>query len=215
MPGRTFRIAHLARALSDKVEYRVELQKRYERFERRYPTLIRVSIIVGAAVPVVIGIVFSLTVGEKATMLSLWLAWMVLLLIFLSVVENVRENINRQLALGEMSLSELHDLYVNRNDVEDEKEPAAIKAAAAAAETEELADFAAPETPTASTAPAAPEIPTASTAPEAPEIPGDTFINAAAILKDTMGVGADYLLEDCGDGVYKRLLPAQKGGRHA
>ena len=215
VPGRTFRIAHLARALSDKVEYRVELQKRYERFERRYPTLIRASIIVGAAVPVVIGIVFSLTVGEKATMLSLWLAWMVLLFIFLSVVENVRENINRQLALGEMSLSELHDLYVNRNDVEDEKEPAAIKAAAAAAETEELADFAAPETPTASTAPAAPEIPTASTAPEAPEIPGDTFINAAAILKDTMGVGADYLLEDCGDGVYKRLLPAQKGGRHA
>ncbi len=111
VPVRRFRLSQLARVLSDQREYREEMIRRYERFNRFYPRLLRGAIVVGVLVPVVVGVVFGLNVGEKVTLLTIWLVWMVLLLVFLTVVENLRESFERQIALGDMNEVDLRKLY--------------------------------------------------------------------------------------------------------
>ena len=65
IPARPYRFSQLFRALSDRDEYREELQVRYERFTRWYPRLIRGSVALGLAVPVALTVVFALTPTEK------------------------------------------------------------------------------------------------------------------------------------------------------
>ena len=117
-PARQFRLRWLANALSNQEEYREEMLERYERFQHLYPRLIKGAVVFGVAVPVVVGIVMGMTVGEKVTLLSVWLACLVILLVFLTVVENLREGFERQLSLGGMGEGELHSIYASRQVVE-------------------------------------------------------------------------------------------------
>lgn len=119
LPQRGFRLSWLASALSDREEYREEMQRRYKRFTRRYPRLIRGALVFGIVVPLVAGIIFSMTVGEKVVLLSIWLACLVVLLVFLSVVENLRDGFERQVSLSDMSEPKLHTLYASRKFVEE------------------------------------------------------------------------------------------------
>ena len=119
IPVRRFRFSQIMRALSEKEEYRSELVNRYERLMRHYPRLIRGAIVFGVGVPVVLILLVSLTPTEKVILLTLFLGWFLLLVLFLIIVESLRSSIERQLKLDDMSDEELRSLYAARNKVGD------------------------------------------------------------------------------------------------
>lgn len=118
IPARPYRFSQLFRALSDKDEYREELQVRYERFTRWYPRLIRGSVALGLAVPVALTVVFALTPTEKVWLLTAWLVWLVAVFVFLVVVESLRASFERQMRLDGMTEAGLLELGASRNDME-------------------------------------------------------------------------------------------------
>lgn len=101
IPVRTLRASQMLRVLSNQEEFKDNLLARYARFERWYPRMIRASVVLGVAVPVVLVLVFALTPTEKVILLTLWLVWIAALFIFLIVVETLRFNLKRQLAVLE------------------------------------------------------------------------------------------------------------------
>lgn len=114
VPARSFRLSWLTSALSDQEKYRTSMLERYERFKVLYPRLIKGAIVFGVVVPLLAGILLGFTVGEKVILLTVWLVCLVVLLIFLSVVENLREGFERQFSLGDMNTPELHSVYASR-----------------------------------------------------------------------------------------------------
>ena len=115
VPQRRYRLSQVVRALADKEEYREEITRRYERFRRLYPRLIRGALVAGVAVPAVLLLVFSLTPTEKVVALTVWLAWLVAIIAFLVVVESLRYSIDRQMRLEALPDDELRALYRRRD----------------------------------------------------------------------------------------------------
>ena len=118
-PERPYRLTQVLRALTEKEEYRQELEKRYARFSRRYPIFIRASIVLGVGVPVVLALLLSLDAAEKVLLLTLFLLWLVGLIAFLVVVESQRYSFERQLDLEHMSDTGLLNLFSNRDRMAD------------------------------------------------------------------------------------------------
>lgn len=125
VPARRFRFSQVIRAIADKDEYRRDLDARYKRFNRLYPKLIKVCVIIGVVVPVVFTVVFSLNTDEKIVLLNAWLIWLVAVFLALIVIESLRASIDRQLRLDSMSTSELREMYFGRNEMETVGEPVA------------------------------------------------------------------------------------------
>ncbi|MDD6785676.1 MAG: YhgE/Pip domain-containing protein [Eggerthellales bacterium] len=127
VPERRFRLSQLTRALSDQHEYRVVMVRRYEQFKRVYPHLIKGAMVAGVAIPLGMVIALGMNVGEKVTLLSIWLAFVFIMLLFLTVVESLREGFERQISLGDMSENDLHKMYAAREYMEEpeEQEPVA------------------------------------------------------------------------------------------
>lgn len=111
IPPRRYRFYQIMRALSDRPEYREELERRKARFDRIYPGLVKWTGAVGVLVPVVLTLVFTFTAAEKVVLLTLWLGWTILVFVFLIVVESLRFSIERQLRLYRMDSAKLHGLY--------------------------------------------------------------------------------------------------------
>ena len=111
LPARRFRMAQLARVLSNREDFRRQMSVHAARFIRWYPHLKHGAIVIGIAVPAIIAIVFATTEMEKVVTLTLWLVWLVLVLVFLVVVEFVRDNIERQASLVDMPEEEVRTLY--------------------------------------------------------------------------------------------------------
>ena len=109
-PARPYRFSQLFRAVFEKESYREEIRARYEAFSRRYPKMLRGALVGGIVVPATLVIVFALTPTEKVVILTLLLAWLVGVLVFLVVVESLRASLERQLELeaetGGASLSD-------------------------------------------------------------------------------------------------------------
>lgn len=124
IPARRYRMSQVMRALSDQEGFRQDLAKRYLRFEKAYPRLIRAALIGGIAVPVAFTVAFSLNMTEKVVLLTAWLLWFGAVSIFLIVVESVRYSMRRQMRLDSMSESTLRGLYRQR-DAMDARQPSA------------------------------------------------------------------------------------------
>ena len=114
-PERPYRTTQVLRALTEREQYRDEVQRSYERFSRRYPLFIRASIIVGVGVPVLLSLLFALDAAEKVTLLTLFLLWLILLIAFLVIVESRRYSFERQLNLNTMSEDRLLNIFAHRN----------------------------------------------------------------------------------------------------
>ncbi len=114
VPARPYRISQILRALADRTEYREAITRRYERFARLYPQLIRGAVVGGIGVPVIISVVFAFTPAEKVWVLTFWLAWLAAIMIFLVAVESLRYSIERQMQLEDMSQESLIGLFANR-----------------------------------------------------------------------------------------------------
>lgn len=112
LPERRFRMAQVMRVLADRAEYRTAMLKRAERFLRWYPRMKTGALAIGIAVPVVATIVLSVSQAEKVVLLTVWLAWLVMVFAFLIAIEYVRDGLGRQAILGSLSDDEVRALYV-------------------------------------------------------------------------------------------------------
>lgn len=110
-PIRPYRFSHIVRALADRDEYNRELTRRYERFLRWYPRIIRATVAASIVMPVALFLLVALTPAEKVTLLTIWLFWIVAVFIVVIVVESLRASFERQLRLDHMSEDKLLGLY--------------------------------------------------------------------------------------------------------
>ncbi|MDE8703318.1 YhgE/Pip domain-containing protein [Adlercreutzia equolifaciens] len=111
IPVRPYRISQILNVLTDKQAYRVELNRRYERFTRWYPRIMRAALILGVAVPVAIVLVFALTPTEKVWILTFTLLWLVVIFVALVVVESMRYSFERQRRLEDIPEETLLEIY--------------------------------------------------------------------------------------------------------
>lgn len=120
IPARRYRFYQIMRALSNQPEYREALERRKQRLDKIYPSLIKWTAIVGVAVPVALTFVLTLTAAEKVIVLTLWLAWVIGIFVFLVAVENLRFSLERQLRLYKMDEGKLRGLYQSQHAVSDQ-----------------------------------------------------------------------------------------------
>lgn len=120
VPFRPYKISQLMQALSDKEVFQDEIRARYERFDKLYPRLIHGAVGLGLGVPVVLAEIFYVAPAEKTTLLTAWLAWFVFVVVFLIVVESLRNSINRQMELGGMSTEGVQSIFAARDTVSDD-----------------------------------------------------------------------------------------------
>ena len=99
------KLANLNRlfALADRDEYRHAIERRAAKFAYQYPRLLLGALIAGFVVPAALIIVFALTTSEKIVVMGTWLAWVLIIMGFLMVVEFMRDSIRRQTELGSLS----------------------------------------------------------------------------------------------------------------
>ena len=125
LPERRFRMAQVMRVLADRAEYRTAMLKRAERFLRWYPRMKTGALAVGIAVPVVATVVLSVSQAEKVVLLTVWLAWLVMVFAFLIAIEYIRDGLGRQAILGSLSDAEVRALYVRGEGARDGGDDAA------------------------------------------------------------------------------------------
>ena len=87
LPGSEYRVTQAIAALADHDEYRHAIERRAAKFAYRYPRLLLGALIAGFVVPAALIIVFALTTSEKIVVMGTWLAWVLIIMGFLMVVE--------------------------------------------------------------------------------------------------------------------------------
>ena len=113
----------LFRVLADREEYRSELAASAKRFMHLYPKLRRGGVIFGLAVPAIVTPILSVLGFEKVITLTCWLAWLVFIIVFLIVVEFIRDRLAHEIALDDLSDIELRELFQARDGVSDSPAP--------------------------------------------------------------------------------------------
>lgn len=101
------RTPEIIRALTDGDGYRAEVAQRTRRFTDRYPTVLRLTLIVGVGVMAILGLAAWLAPDAKAGMLGLGALWCLILIAFLVTLEYVKQSIQQAAEVGAMPESEL------------------------------------------------------------------------------------------------------------
>ena len=101
------RLSRLIDALVDREEYRNTIRRQEERFTRRYPTLLRLTSLVGIAGVALIGLVGGLAPIGKATVLGFWVLWGLLIVVVLVTLEYTKRSFQLATEVGRMPEAEL------------------------------------------------------------------------------------------------------------
>ncbi|MDF7640137.1 YhgE/Pip domain-containing protein [Bifidobacterium sp. ESL0784] len=107
-------ISQALNMLADKEEYRAGIEERARKFALLYPKLMRGALAFGIAVPAAMAITFSLTTGTKLIALAAWVIWFLVTIIFLVVVESIRDSLARQVRLGNLEDDAVRTLLYER-----------------------------------------------------------------------------------------------------
>ena len=117
MPGRTYGLTQIIRALAGRDEYRERIERRAARFTMLYPKLKRAALITGIAVPVILAVVLSiLTPSSKVNAMVIWLIWILLIMGFLMTIELIKDNIERQTRLGNLDEEAIQQILLDEQD---------------------------------------------------------------------------------------------------
>lgn len=114
-PARPFRFSQALQILANREDYREKLQQRYARFEHLYPRMIRATVVLSIAVPVLLMVVFALSPAEKVVILTIWLLWLIVVLVALVVLESMRSSFKRQLSMDDLSDENIVKIAMARN----------------------------------------------------------------------------------------------------
>lgn len=114
VPSNRYRLSQIVAALADHDGFQRSVSGRAARFERRYPRIRRVSIVVGVIVPVALAVLSVANVAEVPIVLGAWIVWVLLVIMFLIGLQYVREALERQQLLGAMDEGDLRSLLTRR-----------------------------------------------------------------------------------------------------
>ena len=118
-----FRIMAALRLLAGRTKYQERMTARIQRFEAGYQKQVRRSFrIVLIVLPVVFTVLMFTVGGSKGLFLILWICSLVALMVFQIVVEYIREHLDRQRRLAEMTDQELLDLLEEKRSAGKEGE---------------------------------------------------------------------------------------------
>ncbi|WKT89945.1 YhgE/Pip family protein [Microbacterium maritypicum] len=108
--GSGYRLTDVIRALSNRAEYRDDLARRAEPFTRRYPTLLKATVLTGAAGLVVLGVLTWALPESKALLLGLWTLWILLVIGFLVTIEYIKHSFQNGEEVAALDEAELRQL---------------------------------------------------------------------------------------------------------
>ena len=114
VPSNRYRLSQIVAALADHDGFQRSVSGRAARFERRYPSIRRVAIVVGIVVPVALAVVSVTNVAEVPIVLGAWIVWVLLVIMFLIGLQYVREALERQQLLGAMEEGDVRSLLTRR-----------------------------------------------------------------------------------------------------
>ncbi len=114
VPSNRYRLTQIVAALADHDGFQRSVSGRAARFERRYPRIRRIAIILGVIVPVALAVLSVANVAEVPIMLGAWIVWVLLVIMFLIGLQYVREALARQQLLGAMDEGDVRSLLTRR-----------------------------------------------------------------------------------------------------
>ncbi len=109
-PARRYRLSQVISALSSKEEYRAEIMAKAARYEIMYPRLKHGALICGFVIPAALAVLSAVNSDKKVVILALWVIWMLLIIGFLLTIELLRDSIQRQVLLLDVSEEELRTM---------------------------------------------------------------------------------------------------------
>ena len=114
VPSNRYRLTQIVAALADHDGFQRSVSRRAARFERRYPMIRRVAIVLGIIVPVALAVLSVANVAEVPIVLGAWIVWVLLVIMFLIGLQYVREALERQQLLGAMEEGDVRSLLTRR-----------------------------------------------------------------------------------------------------
>lgn len=114
VPSNRYRLTQIVAALADHEGFQRSVSGRAARFERRYPMIRRVAIVLGIIVPVALAVLSVANVAEVPIVLGAWIVWVLLVISFLIGLQYLREALARQQLLGDMDEQDVRSLLTRR-----------------------------------------------------------------------------------------------------
>ena len=114
VPSNRYRLSQIVAALADHDGFQRSVSGRAARFERRYPRIRRVAIVLGIIVPVALAVLSVANVAEVPIVLGAWIVWVLLVIMFLIGLQYLREALARQQLLGAMDEQDVRSLLTRR-----------------------------------------------------------------------------------------------------
>ena len=114
VPSNRYRLTQIVAALADHEGFQRSVSRRAARFERRYPMIRRVAIVLGIIVPVALAVLSVANVAEVPIVLGAWIVWVLLVISFLIGLQYLREALARQQLLGAMEEQDVRSLLTRR-----------------------------------------------------------------------------------------------------
>ena len=111
LPARRYRTTLLVRSLINQKEYRQEILNRYDEYKRHYEKGKRYAITLAIVIPIIATVIMALLSVEKVMILTTWLVWLVLVILFSIIVEFVRDRLDHEVALSEYSNETIRGFY--------------------------------------------------------------------------------------------------------
>jgi len=109
------RTPEIIHALTDGDGFRAEVAQRARRFTDRYPTMLRITLIIGIAVMAVLALCAWLLQDAKAAMLGLCALWFLILIGVLVTFEYIKQSIQLAAEVGDMPEEDLRQALVAEN----------------------------------------------------------------------------------------------------
>src|SRR5690606_3702948 len=110
--GTGYRLSQVIHALSNRREYRDELARRARPFTRHYPTLLRLTLVVGLAGILLLAVVAWQFPEAKALLLGLWSLWWLLVIGFLVASEHAQQSFAQAYAVAALEDAELREIVL-------------------------------------------------------------------------------------------------------
>jgi|GEM_PF-32984 len=104
---RRYRLMQLIRALGSSETYRTDVMLSATRYELRYPKLKRGALVAGFVIPAILAVLSHYNTGNKPLVIALWVGWMIIIIVFLLVIDLIRDSFQRQMLLLKVSPDEL------------------------------------------------------------------------------------------------------------
>ncbi|TDP94268.1 putative membrane protein [Leucobacter luti] len=114
--GSGYRLTDVIHAMQNRHEYRDDLARRSRPFTQHYPALLRGTLLVGGVGLVVLAIIAWALPGGKAPLLGVWVAWCLLIMGFLVVIEYIKQSFANAQKVAELNDSDLRDAMLTEGD---------------------------------------------------------------------------------------------------